>query len=273
MTETALQAQIDAANAYEALMVPALVGEWAPRVADATEIRLGQRVLDVACGTGVLARELLSRVGGAGTVAGLDPSPGMLEVARQRAPTVEWRQGVAESLPYADDAFDVVACQFGLMFFSERRKALAEAFRVLAPSGRLAVAVWDSLHNIPAYAAEVDLVERIAGRPAADPLRAPFVLGDQRVLASLFEDAGVGPVEITTHHGTARFPSIRVMVEADLRGWLPVMGIVLTEAQISHILEEAEHDLGSYVTTDGTVSFGTSAHLVVATNDTSKGST
>lgn len=262
MSEAALQAQIDAANAYEALMVPALFGEWAPRVADAAEIRPGQRVLDVACGTGVLAREILSRVGDAGTVAGLDASPGMLEVARQRAPTVEWRQGVAESLPYGDDSFDAVVSQFGLMFFSERRDALAEAVRVLSPSGHLAVAVWDSLDNIPAYAAEVELVERIAGRPAADSLRAPFVLGDQRGLASLFEDIGARPVEITTHHGTARFPSIRVMVEADLRGWLPIMGIVLTEAEVTHILEEAEHVLGSYVTADGSVSFGTSAHIV-----------
>lgn len=85
MNEPTLQAQIDAANAYEALMVPALFGEWASKVADAAQIRPGQRVLDVACGTGVLGRELISRAGRAGLVAGLDPSPGMLEVAKQLA--------------------------------------------------------------------------------------------------------------------------------------------------------------------------------------------
>lgn len=174
MSGPTLQEQIDAANAYEALMVPALFGQWATKVADAAHIRPGQRVLDVACGTGVLGRELASRVGRAGIVAGLDPSPGMLEVAKQLAPAVEWRQGIAESLPFPDESFDAVVSQFGLMFFSDRRKALAEALRVLVPSGRLAVAVWDSLDNITAYAAEVALLERFAGQPAADALRAPF---------------------------------------------------------------------------------------------------
>lgn len=265
MNDPTLQAQIDAANAYEALMVPALFGEWASRVADAAQIRPGQRVLDVACGTGVLARELESRAGRAGLVAGLDPSPGMLEVAKQLGPTVEWWQGVAESLPFQDESFDAVVSQFGLMFFSDRPKALGEALRVLAPSGRLAVAVWNSLDDIPAYAAEVALVERIVGRPAADALRAPFVLGDERDLAALFVNAGIATVEVITSHGTARFPSVRIMVEADLRGWLPIMGVVLTEEQITHILEEAEPILRPYVTTDGTVTFGTSAHVVTGT--------
>ena len=97
--------------------------------------------------------------------------------------------------------------------------------RVLIPGGRLVVAVWDSLDNIPAYAAEVALLDRMAGRRAADSLRAPFVLGDRHDLATLFEDAGAASVEVTTHQGTAQFPSIRVMVEADLRGWLPVTGV------------------------------------------------
>jgi ubiquinone/menaquinone biosynthesis C-methylase UbiE len=99
MSEPTLQAQIDAANAYEALFVPALFGQWAPRVADAAQIRPGQRVLDVACGTGVLAREVTLRIGSSGRVAGIDPSPGMVAVAKQFAPAVEWREGVAESLP------------------------------------------------------------------------------------------------------------------------------------------------------------------------------
>ena len=262
MSEPSLQAQIDAAKAYEALMVPALFGQWALKVADAAQIRQGQRVLDVACGTGILAREAASRNGPTGFVAGLDPSPGMLEVAKLLAPTVEWQQGVAESLPFPDHSFDAVVSQFGLMFFSDRREALRQALRVLTPEGCLAVAIWDTLDNIPAYAAEVTLLERLAGRQAADALRAPFVLGDRQDLVTLFAEAGVASVKVTTDQGRAQFPSARVMVEADLRGWLPVMGVVLPEEQIARILEEAELVLRPYVTTDGTVAFDTSVHIV-----------
>lgn len=262
MGEPGLDAQIDAARAYEALMVPALFGQWAPQVADAAQIRPGQRILDLACGTGILAREAASRTGPNGFVAGLDPSPGMLEVARQLAPAVEWRQGVAESLPFPDQSFDAVVSQFGLMFFSDRRAALHQAFRVLAPEGGLAVAVWDALDNIPAYTAEVALLERLAGRQAADALRAPFVLGERQALVGLFAEAGFASVEATTVRGLARFPSVRVMVEADLRGWLPVMGVALPEAQIARILVEAEQVLAPYVASDGTAVFDISAHII-----------
>lgn len=265
MSESTLQAQVDAANAYEALMVPALFGEWASRVADAAQIQPGERILDLACGTGILAREVAKRTGAAGLVAGLDPSAGMLEVAKQLAPGVEWRHGVAESLPFADKTFDAVVSQFGLMFFDDRSEALRQATRVLKPEGRLAVAVWDSLDKIPAYADEVALLERHAGVPAADALRAPFLLGNRGSLTKMFADAGVSKVEVTTEKGTARFPSVRVMVEADLRGWLPVMGVVLMEEQIAGILEAAEHALRPYTARDGSATFETSAHVVTGT--------
>jgi ubiquinone/menaquinone biosynthesis C-methylase UbiE len=264
MSEPTLQAQIDAANAYEALFVPALFRQWAPKVADAAQIQPGQRVLDVACGTGILARELTSRMGSSGRVVGIDPSPGMVAVAKHLAPAIEWREGVAESLPFPDQSFDAVVSQFWLMFFTDRQQALRDMLRVLAPRGHLVVAVWDALDNIPAYACVVALLEQTAGRQAADALRAPFVLGNRQELATLFSEAGVASAEITTHHGTARFPSIRTMVEADLRGWLPVMGVILTEDQIGRILQEAEHALSSYATADGRVTFHLSAHLITA---------
>lgn len=264
MGEPTLQAQIAAANAYETLFVPALFGQWAPRVVDAARIQSGQRVLDVACGTGILAREATLRTGPTGSVIGLDPSAGMLAVAERIAPRVEWRQGMAESLPFLDHSFDVVVSQFGLMFFTDRRQAIREMLRVLAPGGRLVVAVWDSLDNMPAFASLVVLLERVAGRQAADALRAPFVLGSQQSLARLFADVGANTAGITTHHGRAQFPSVQVLVEAELRGWLPVMGVILTEEQIGHILQEAEHELSSYVTAEGKVTFDTSAHFVRA---------
>lgn len=265
MAEAILQAQIDAAKAYDGLMVPALFGEWASTVADAARIRPQESVLDLACGTGILAREVLSYTGAAECVTGLDQNAGMLEVARQLAPGVEWRQGVAESLPFPDAFFDVVVSQFGLMFFNDRSEALREVLRVLRPGGRVAFAVWDALENIPAYADEVALLERLAGVSAANAVRAPFVLGDRRDLEMLFAGVGFDAVEVATWKGSARFPSVRVMVEADLRGWLPVMGVVLTEEQIARILQTSEQALNQYLTVDGVASFGTSTHVVTGT--------
>jgi SAM-dependent methyltransferase len=271
MKITASQAEIAAATAYENLHVPALFRQWAPHVVKAAQIHAGDRVLDIACGTGVLAREAASLLGDDGLVSGVDATPGMLAVASQLAPKIDWREGVAESLPYESESFDAVISQFGLMFFQDRAEALGEMIRVLAPAGRIAFAVWESLENSEAYPIEVNLLEKIAGQPAADALRAPFVLGDRAELIRLFEDAGVASVEVATHHGTARFPSIKTMVEADLRGWLPVMGITLTEQQIERILDEAEQALSRYVTADGSVEFVSPAHIVTGTKPKPEG--
>ena len=264
-TEPARQGEIDAAAAYEQSFVPALFQQWAPRVVAAARLQPGQRILDVACGTGVLAREAAARVGPAGLVAGLDSNRGMVTVASRLEPRVQWHTGTAEALPFPDASFDAVLSQFGLMFFSDRTRALREMLRVLVPGGQLAIAVWDTVANIPAYAAEVALLQRVAGQSAADALRAPFVLGDPKELTSLFVNAGVANVGVNTEHGTARFPTLRAMVEADLRGWLPVLGIVLSEDQIARILEQAPSMLRAFVTVDGTVQFETRAHIVTGT--------
>lgn len=262
MQEPNLEEQILGARAYQALHVPALFEQWCSRVLDAAGVGIGHRVLDVACGTGVLARAAAKRVGPTGFVAGADPGRGMLAVAKELAPGIEWKEGAAESLPCPERSFDSVVSQFGLMFFTDRSRALSEMIRVLRPGGRVAVAVWDSLENSEAYPVEVELLERLAGKEAANALRAPFVLGNRETLIRLFEDSGMESVGTETHNGTARFPSVRTMVEADLRGWLPVMGVQLAEDLIENILIEAETALAEYVADDGQVVFNSPAHIV-----------
>lgn len=262
MTVSASPEQVAAATAYEQLHVPALFEQWAVPLLDAAGVTAGQRVLDVACGTGVLARAAAARVGAEGAATGLDPQPGMLAVAAERTPGVTWRAGTAEDLPFEDAAFDAVLSQFGLMFFGDRARAIGEMLRVLRPGGGLAVAVWDALENSAAYPEAVDLLERRAGSAAADALRAPFVLGDAEKLHVLFEAAGVDEVSVTPHVGTARFPSVRTMVEADLRGWLPVMGVTLDDALIEALLAEAETVLAPYVQPSGEAVFEAPALVV-----------
>ena len=127
------------AQLYENNYVPTLFGPWAPRVADSAGIASGDRVLDVGCGTGILARNAAERVGSVGHVTGLDLDEGMLSVARRAGPGIEWRQGDATELPFEDATFDAVVSQFALMYFPDRVAALREMWRVLAPACRLAV--------------------------------------------------------------------------------------------------------------------------------------
>ena len=262
-TMPATAEQIAGARAYETLFVSALMAPFAPIVAEAAGVREGAHVLDVACGTGIVTREALRRAGPSGRVVGLDRNPGMLVVAREHAPSIEWRDGHAEALPFPDASFDAVTSQFGLMFM-DRPRALDEMRRVLRPGGRLVVAVWASIASMPIFAEEPRLIARLGGESAADALRAPFSLGDRATLAGLVPGAAV-----TTHTTTARFPSLRTLVEADLRGWLPIMRVQLDEARIRETLAAADVELPRYVTTaaDGSISFEASAHVVRWTKD------
>ncbi len=258
--------EIESAQAYENFLVPALFEKWPSIILDSVILKPGDKILDVACGTGILAREASKRVKPEGSATGLDASPGMLTVAKQIDPDVNWVRGQAEMLPFPDESFDVVVSQFGLMFFSDKIKSIREMLRVLVPGGKLAVAVWHDLdHSVP-YKIEVELLERMAGSNAANALRAPFVLGDKNELKKLFTDAGVNHIEIRTHNVTANFPEIRSMIEADLRGWLPVMGVVLSDELIEKILNEAETALKQFKNEDGKVSFDSPGHIVTITN-------
>jgi SAM-dependent methyltransferase len=264
MNEAASQAQIDAARLYETLFVPALFGPWASIVADAARFEPGENVLDVGCGTGILARAAHARVGPRGHVAGLDPSPAMLAIAQEVAPAITWQRGRAEALPLADRSFDAVVCQFGLMLFADRKQALGEMLRVLVPGGRLIVAVWDLLAKNSGYSAFVDFIARHVGRQLADPLRTPFALGDSADLSLLFANAGVVPTSIATHRCTAWYPGMRALADATLRLWLPMTGLVLTAGQVEEILLAAERELAAHADAEGRFTYETSAHIVTA---------
>ena len=250
-----------AAEVYEEFFVPALFGQWPDSVLDAVMVGESERVLDVGCGTGVLARAAVERVGKAGRVAGIDPNDGMLAVARRLGPEVAWSTGVAEQLPYPDASFDRVVSQFALMFFMDARAALAEMARVLAPGRSVAIATWTSLDTTPGYAAMVELLGDLFGDRAADALRAPFLLGDPDEVYQLAATVFDNPV-VTTHDGTARFESIEAWVHTDIRGW--TLADMINDDDYESLLREAKRRLNRFTDSQGRVSFPAPALITTA---------
>jgi SAM-dependent methyltransferase len=230
---------------------------------DTARAQPGDHVLDVGCFTGVLAREALCRVGPSGHVVGIDRNPGMLAVAKQIAPDVTWQEGGAESLPFADASFDVVASAFGLPYF-DRTPALREMWRVLKPGGRLITAVWDRLEDVPAYSILVALLQHKIGPRAADALRVPFSLGDPDRLRSIFQEAGI-EVKLARRQGTVNYPSVRSWVLTDVKGWFPMVDVDVDKQLYEDLIAEAEHGLHAFVQANGTVVFPISVHVALAT--------
>ena len=206
-----------AAEVYERELVPAIFGPWAPQVLGLAAPAAGERVLDAACGTGVVARLAAERVGTDGRVVGLDLNPGMLAVARSlpvAGVPIGWVQATAGRLPFPDGSFEVVCCQLGLQFFPDRAAALAEMARVLVAGGRLVAMVWRSIDHSPGFAVLAEALDRHIGPAAGAVMRAPFGLGDEGALRGLVAGAGFGEVAVDRQAGVVRFGSARELVVA-----------------------------------------------------------
>lgn len=202
---------------YESKAVPTVFGPWAAALVEAVAPREGDRVLDVACGTGAVARAAVARVRSAGVVAGIDASPGMLDVAREVADregvTLELHQGRMESLPFPDGRFDLVLCQQGLQFSEDRPAAVGEMHRVLVPGGTVGIAVWRGLDHHPFYAEFNEILQRHLGIPA---LAGPFSLGDTEAITGLLEDAGFADVVVEPRTMSLREPDPAGFVASSL---------------------------------------------------------
>ena len=195
------------AMSYERFMVPSLFAPWATYLVEHANPQLGERVLDIACGTGIVARNVAPFVGSRGIVIGLDVNPDMIETARAAAErdhiVIEWHTSPAEQLLFPDEHFDLILCQFGLMFFTDRHAALKEIHRVLRKNGRVVLSVWQGLDRHPFYQTLHDVSLRHFGKSSVETV---FSLGNADKLHELLTDSGFRQVEIEPMSLTAHFP-------------------------------------------------------------------
>jgi ubiquinone/menaquinone biosynthesis C-methylase UbiE len=197
-----------AAENYQRFFVPTIGGPVADDLISVASLERGERVLDVACGTGVVTRLAAERVGEAGSVTGLDINPGMLEVAGKATPperSIAWQEANAESMPFPDNSYDVVLCQMGLQFVPGKLNALREMRRVLVAGGRAVINVPGP--KPPQFAIMTDALARHLGPGAASFGDLVFSMHDIDELRELMRSAGFRNVEVEAKPKTLRLPA------------------------------------------------------------------
>lgn len=241
---------------FEALLVPAVFVPWARVLLQHASPKPSERVLDVACGTGAVTRQVAPLIAPTGRLAALDLSAAMLEKARAiPAPdgaAIEWTEGDAGSLPWPDGSFDLVLCQQGIQFFPDRSKAAQEMRRVLVTGGRVAAAVWASLDRQPATRELIGAVAEHFGLPP-DQIAKPYALGDETEFRRLFVDAGFKEVKVVTRSldstflSAARYVRMRVTRSAATTPGFADLGQDAGQKAIDSIYASAMKRLEPYI--------------------------
>lgn len=249
---------------YERYFVPHIAAPLAEDLLETAALRPGERVLDVACGTGIVARLARQRIGDGGSLAGLDPNPGMLAVARSLAspkPAIDWHEASAEAIPLADGAFDVALCQLGLQFMTNKLGALREMRRVLAPGGRLVLNVPGP--TPPLFAVLADALATHIDPRAASFAHIVFSLHDERELRELTNAAGFRDVRVDARRTTLALPPSSQFLWQYVSS-TPLANVVAAASDESRAALEAEVvDKWRGFEVDGTLTFEVTMTTVV----------
>lgn len=259
------QLEDNSAEAYERNLVPDMFTPWADRLVSGSTLRRNDRILDVGCGTGIVARRAAASTEYDVKIVGLDANPGMLAVARKAGeewPIIDWEQGEATDLPFEDGAFDVVFCQQALQFFPDPTEALREMNRVLASDGRLAVSVWRPIEFHEVYGTFAEILERHVGADAAAMMRSPFPAWDRSDLREFARDAGFDEVKITIDIGSMRYPSPTTLVQREIES-SPLAEQIRSEPTeiLDALVRDVQEAIRSYTDDDGVI-FPMETHVV-----------
>jgi SAM-dependent methyltransferase len=243
---------------YERNMVPAIFEPFAKGLLEFANLHEGEHILDVACGTGIVARLAWPLVGPSGRVVGLDVNAAMLDVARSAAAgaqaPIEWQEGDIVSMPLADGTFDIVLCQHGLQYVPDRHAALTEMRRVLRASGRLVLSVWRPVQYNPGHAVFADVLDRHVSETAGSTRRAPFTLSDRDEIRALVAGADFHDIVMQLDVRVARFPSAEAMVRIMMAG--TPLAAAMAEADpavLQTVISEVTEGLSAYDDDQGLV--------------------
>jgi len=240
---------------YELCWVRAQMGRCAEELVAAARVAPGDRVLDVACGTGVVARTAANNSGAAANVTGTDVNAGMLEAAARIASEaghaeISWIECDVAAMPLPDAAFDVALCQQGLQFMPDKPGAMAEIARVLKPGGRLALSVWKN--QSPIGAAFATVLDRHFGAGTTAPWEMVYSLGDRDRLHELAEGAGLRDSHVVFDVKFARYPDPEAFITGAIAG-SPIAGTMaeLPEAEHARLIKEIVAELEDCRDDDG----------------------
>ena len=255
-----------AAEAYEKYMVPGMFLHWAEMLVRIAAPQPDERVLDVACGTGIGARLVAEVFGGRGKVVGLDIDKGVIEVARKiagRAMQIEWHCASALSMPFDVASFDLCLCFQGLQFLPDRAAGLAELRRVLKPTGRLVASIWGPLEANAGHCAVVAALER-QGVDAA-PAKRACSFADPEEIHTAAAQAGFTRIDIQTEDGASRFESIASFLDGMTIGSPSTRHAVarLSEAGRAAFVKDVSTALEPYVR-NGPLEYPMRTHILVA---------
>jgi|SRR6185437_14143652 len=260
------QLTLKAAELYESCPARYILGPWAPLLVDAAHLTTGDRVLDVACGTGVVTRAAAIRVGPAGRVVGVDLNSGMIAVARSLpAPVgapIEWIERSALDLRLDTASYDAVLCQQGLQFFPDKPAALSEMYRVLDRGGRLALSVWNSVGIYNSAVSEA--LARFVSNETAARFNASRQVPSAEELRRLAADAGFSAVEVRVSRIDVHLPRLDEFVLDHLTATPVAAAVAAVDAESQREIGTAVmNQLQRYADGDG-VTYPEETHVLTA---------
>ena len=265
MAQQPIQTTTSPSEIYEQYMIPGIFSRWSVTLLELVAPQPGERVLDLACGTGVVARMAAPMVQPGGEVLGVDFNTAQIATARSIDSSIEWREGDAGSLSLADQEFDLVVCQQGFQFFPDRIQTVREIHRVLKSGGRLGITVWSSIENSPGYLAIAHALGKTVGSSAAGLLDELFAFPGSDDIRRVFADGGFPDAIVETHQIDAVFSSAEEFTRAIAVG--SIMRRTQTrfsEETLGLIAADVAIEMALYLT-ENRLKFPMEAHLLTAT--------